>query len=333
MPNESAPKRRRTVLMIAAIVVFAVAGAYAFYLRDMRQIHQRMAGDSQLAQTRHGPIEYVSWGSGPPVLVIHGAGGGYDQGRLLPQAFGRDGYRWISVSRFGYLRSPLPTDASTKAQAESFADLMDALKIDRVAILAMSGGVPPALQFAQHFPNRTAALVLLSGAPFTPLTAKQQDLPMPAWLYQTLFGSDFVFWAITKLSSSSLDIVFDISPAARAELTGPDRAFVEGLVDAFLPVTERTAGLRNEGAAVDPNARYDLAQIKAPTLVVHARDDGINPFAFGKYAAENIPGAEFMIVEDGGHILLGHIDEVKEQVTKFLDTHVASPGARAQGWH
>jgi 2-hydroxy-6-oxonona-2,4-dienedioate hydrolase len=320
------PRWGSIALLISAVLALAVAGLYAIYLRDLRQIHERVIGGSELVQTRHGPIEFASWGSGPPVLVIHGAGGGYDQGRLLPQAFGRDGYRWISVSRFGYLRSPIPADASTKAQAEAFADLLDALKIDRVAILAMSGGVPPALQFAEAFPDRTAALVLLSSAPFTPLTAKQQDLPIPAWLYQTLFGSDFVFWAITKLSPSGLDAVFDISPAARADLTDAEKAFVEGLVAAFLPVTERTAGLRNEGAAVDPKAQYDLTRIKAPTLVVHARDDGINPFAFGEYAAKNIPGAEFMIVEDGGHILLGHIDEVKEQVTKFLDMHWTPPG-------
>jgi pimeloyl-ACP methyl ester carboxylesterase len=60
------------------------------------------------------------------------------------------------------------------------------------------------------------------------------------------------------------------------------------MVDAFAPVTHRTIGLANEGAAIDPPARYPLEQITAPALVVHARDDGINPFAFGAYAARHL---------------------------------------------
>jgi len=319
------PKKRR-VLPIAILGVLLLLGAavYGVYVRDIRAIRDRVARESQIAETRHGPMEYARWGDGPPVVVMHGAGGGYDQGRLIPMAFGGDGYDWISISRFGYLRSPLPEDASTPAQAEAVADLLDQLGIDRVAIVAMSGGVPPALQFAQLFPKRTTALVLLSSAPFSPLEASQQDLPIPAWLYQALFGSDFLFWAAIKLAPSSLDRIFDVSPDARARLSGADRAFVEGLVAAFLPVTDRTAGLRNEGAAVDPGTVYDLAGITAPTLVVHARDDGINPFAFGAYAAEHIPGAEFMALETGGHLLLGHIGPVRERAMSFLGRHAAA---------
>lgn len=122
------------------LLTLAGLGVYVAYARDMQRITQHVALGSKLAQTRHGPIEYASWGSGPAVLVVHGAGGGYDQGRLLPQAFGGGGFTWISVSRFGYLRSAMPEVASTEAQAEAFADLLVALKIDRVAILAMSGG-------------------------------------------------------------------------------------------------------------------------------------------------------------------------------------------------
>ncbi|MBV7265465.1 hypothetical protein [Erythrobacter ani] len=42
-----------------------------------------LAGKQSLCETCHDPIEYVSWGEGPTVLVIHGAGGGFDPGRLL----------------------------------------------------------------------------------------------------------------------------------------------------------------------------------------------------------------------------------------------------------
>jgi 2-hydroxy-6-oxonona-2,4-dienedioate hydrolase len=314
--------RRRLGWFVIGLLLAVACVATIFYLRDMDRITRRLASESEIVATRHGMIEFASRGSGPAVLVVHGAGGGYDQGLLIPQVFGGDGYRWIAVSRFGYLRSALPQDASTMAQAEAFADLLDTLMIDRVAVVAMSGGVPPALQFAAQFPDRTAALVLVSTAPFTPLTAQAQELPMPAWVYQALFRSDAVFWAVIRLSPQRLDAMFDISPALRAEMTAADAAFATGLVDSFLPVTGRIAGLRNEAAAIDPAARYDLDRIRAPTLVVHARDDGINPFAIGEYAATHIPGATFMVVPSGGHLLLGHTEAVRARLMGFLRSHL-----------
>lgn len=309
---------RRWLAIGLAGVAIAASLVLSVYIADMNRIAQRLVSGSDLIMTRHGPVEFMSRGSGPAVLVVHGAGGGYDQGLLLPKRFGSDGYRWISVSRFGYLRSTLPEDGSTVAQAEAFADLIDALGIDRVAVLAMSGGVPPALQFARLFPERTSALMLLSTAPYTPLTVADQGLAIPAWVYQALFSSDFVFWAVVRLFPSRLDAFFDVSAEARAHLTDQDQAFVSGLVDAFLPVTGRVAGLRNEGAAIDPGTGYELAAIAAPTLVVHARDDGINPFAIGVHTAKGIAGAELMALPDGGHLLLGHTDDVRDRVREFL---------------
>jgi len=284
----------------------------------MRVTRERLAAASQIVATRHGPIEYTTWGEGSAVLVIHGAGGGYDQGVSIARAFGGDGFRWISPSRFGYLRTPLPADASTAAQADAFADLLDTLQIKRVAILAFSGGVPPALQFAQRYPERTSALALLSGAPYTPLTAAEQKLPMPIWVYQALFRSDFPYWVLQKVARSGLEPMFDITPALRAEVTPEEQPFIDSMVDAFQPVTARIDGVKNEGAAVDPGASYQVEAITMPTLVVHSRDDHLNPFSFGEYTARHIPGAQFMSLASGGHLLLGHHAEVRARVNAFL---------------
>jgi pimeloyl-ACP methyl ester carboxylesterase len=305
------------VWLLAAVAVGAIA-TYIPYARDMRATRERLAAGSQVVITRHGPIEYTTWGEGPAVLVVHGAGGGYDQGVAIARAFGGDGFRWISPSRFGYLRTPLPADASTAAQADAFADLLDALNVKQVAILAFSGGVPPALQFAERYPARTSALVLASGAPYTPLTAAEQKLPMPIWVYQALFSSDFPYWVLQKVARSSLEPMFDITPAVRAAATPEERPFSDSMVDAFQPVTARSDGVRNEGAAVDPGARYRVEAITAPTLVVHARDDHLNPFRFGEYTAQHIPGAQFLPLATGGHLMLGHHAEVRARVNSFL---------------
>lgn len=284
----------------------------------MRALTARLAAGSRIVGTPQGRVEFAARGDGPPVIVLHGAGGGYDQGMLIAEAFGGEGFRWIAVSRFGYLRSALPPDPSTAAQADALAGLLDHLGIERVSLLAMSGGVPPALQFARRHPGRTRGLVLLSSAPFTPLGAEQQDLPIPAWLYQALFGSDLPYWLLSKVARDTLLAIFDVSPQLRASLDPEEAAFVDRIVETFRPVTLRTAGLRNEGAAVDPSARYDLDSIAAPALVIHARDDGINPVGFGLYAARHLRDAEFIALDTGGHLLLGHHRTVRAAVRGFL---------------
>jgi 2-hydroxy-6-oxonona-2,4-dienedioate hydrolase len=99
---------------------FAIAGAllagfgvlvYSKYSRDIRAARTRISSGSKLVDTPCGPIEYAEAGNGPPVLVIHGAGGGFDQGLELAQPLIDAGFRVIAVSRFGYLRTPMPAVA------------------------------------------------------------------------------------------------------------------------------------------------------------------------------------------------------------------------------
>jgi 2-hydroxy-6-oxonona-2,4-dienedioate hydrolase len=312
---------RWVALAVVGIVAVVAGTTYVAYARDLQATRDRLSAASQIIQTPYGPVEYTAWGNGPPVLVVHGAGGGYDQGILMTQAYGGEGFRWIVLSRFGYLRTPLPADASTAAQADTFAALLDALGIERVGILAMSGGVPPSLQFAQRYPERTSALVLLSSAPYTPLTAGEQQLPVPIWVYQALFSSDFPFWFLQKIAPRSLDPMFDVSPALRAALTPEEAAMVASMADAFQPVTGRIDGLNNEGAAIDPQATYRVEAISVPTLVVHAEDDHINPFSYGEYTAAHLRGAQFLPLATGGHLLLGHHAEIRAKANAFLQQY------------
>jgi hypothetical protein len=129
LPQEMKPARqRRSWLWLGlAAVVLALAGTHAAYQADMHTIQQRLNAGSRMAATSHGPMEYADLGSGPAVLVLHGAGGGHDQGASMAQAYGGEGFRWIVPSRFGYLRTPLPADASTAAQADALLELLDGL--------------------------------------------------------------------------------------------------------------------------------------------------------------------------------------------------------------
>jgi pimeloyl-ACP methyl ester carboxylesterase len=289
--------------LLAEIIAALLVTAHA--TREVRVRRVRLDAERQIAETRHGPIAYASWGEGPVVLVVHGAGGGFDQGRLIAEALGGDGFRFIAPSRFGYLGSPMPADASTAAQADALAELLDHLGVERAVVLGFSGGVPPALQLAARHPDRVAALAALSSAPFTPHAPDVQERPVPDWLYQALFGSDAVYWTLSKIIPGRLSAAFDARPELRAGLSAEEKQFVDRLVEGFLPASERRAGVRNEGAAIDPAAVYDLERIAAPTFVAHARDDRINPLAVGEAIAARVPGAELVAFDTGGHLLLG----------------------------
>ena len=320
---------RRAVLSILLGLALAGGAIWIVFLNDLRIVNDRLASAAHVAMTRSGPVAFATGGAGPPVLALHGAGGGYDQGRLLAEAFLPEGQRWIAPSRFGYPGVPMPADSSTAAQADALAALLDSLGVDVVTVLAMSGGAPPALQFASRHPDRTQALVLLSIAPYAPLTAETQDLPVPLWLYDALFATDLPFWLALRVSPRALAPMFDARRDLIAQMTAAEAEFLDAMIAAFLPVTQRRAGLANEGAAIDPAVPIDPAGIGVPVLIVHARDDRLTPFSTARFTAERIVGVEFMALDTGGHLLLGHHAVVRRRIAEFLDARSGQPAAPA----
>ena len=75
--------------------------------------------------TARGPIEFAEFGDGPPVLLLHGSMGGWQQGELLARTLDLTGYRIILVSRPGYMQTPLDSGRSAAAQADLYAALLD----------------------------------------------------------------------------------------------------------------------------------------------------------------------------------------------------------------
>lgn len=317
----------RTGFRIAALVVLgaAVAGLGAvtyFYQRDIQQARERVASGSQIAETPCGPIEYAVAGDGPPVLVVHGAGGGFDQGLDFGKPLAELGFRVIAMSRFGYLRTPLPVDASPAAQADAHACLLNALEIKRAAILGASAGAPSSLQFALRHPQRITALVLLVPATYVPRPGGAPSVTSSRsteFLIDLGLRSDFLFWAASRLASQSVIRAVLATPPAVVEGASPEeQARVQLMMDHILPISQRRLGLLNEAAVIPSIQRYALERINAPTLTISVADDLFGTYEAARYTAGQIRGARFVGYPRGGHLWIGHQQDVLNEIALLL---------------
>jgi len=309
--------KTRTGFMIAAIVSVVTAAACWWviteYQRDLRLAHERVSAGSVVVQTPCGPIEYASSGDGPPVLIVHGAGGGFDQGMGFAEPLLARGFQVVAMSRFGYLRTPMPADASAEAQADAHACLMDALKIERAAVIGASAGAPSSMQFALRHPERCAALVLVVPAVYVPRAANAASVTTPAgteFLFDTALRSDFLYWAATRLARRTLVRALAATPLEVVDEAEPrEQARVAEMIDHILPISRRRLGLVNDARVTSSLQRYELERIAAPTLLISMADDLFGTYDAARYSAQHIPGARFIGYAKGGHIWVGHQDD------------------------
>jgi 2-hydroxy-6-oxonona-2,4-dienedioate hydrolase len=314
--------RRLGVVRVAAIpglLVLVAAGVaiYLFFRADMLAARARLLTGSRVLSTACGPIEVAEEGDGPPVLVVHGTGGGYDQGLNFLRRSTGEGFHRIAISRFGYLRTPQPPDISSAAQAQSFVCALDALGLSRVAVVGVSAGAHPAAQFALSHPERVAALALIVPALYTPPEpgATPASGP-PAFVTDYVLRSDFLVWLIARLAPGMLleaagvprSVQPDLSPQLRNEL-----------VDGFSPASARHVGLGNDiRNAVRGWPDLPIEQLEMPVLLVGAADDPYQSGPIVRYSSRRIPVARMVLVERGGHILVGHERRIQEELRDFL---------------
>jgi pimeloyl-ACP methyl ester carboxylesterase len=314
---------RRSVLILASLgLVGAVVLIGWLFNRDVALATARAAQGGVLLATRCGPIEYQEAGTSVPLLVVHGSGGGHDQGMAFARTLAPQGVRVIAMSRFGYLRTPMPADASAAAQADAHVCLLDALGIGRAAVMGGSAGAPSALQMALRHPDRVSALVLLVPLAYKPPTLSDSAPPMPAWVEATmmrLIGSDFLFWtAIHVAREQVIKLVLATPPELLTSASAGERARVNAMLGNILPVSNRAEGLRSDSSVGKHLAPSPLESVHVPTLIVSARDDRYGTYAGAQYTASRIAGAKFIGFEQGGHTWVGHDDEVMAEVVKLL---------------
>ncbi len=308
---------KRFILGSVALVILIPGGfVYRQYRADMSQSYQRIASGGTMVQTACGPIQYAEFGKGAPMLIVHGAGGGYDQGEYFAKLIGGN-YRWIAPSRFGFLGSPVPDGANSALQADAYACLLDALKIDRVGVVGVSMGGPSSLLFALRYPQRTKSLAMISAA-------SHAIPPRPAVLATVfnVFLNDFVFWSMVHASPQGLLVALGVPSEVQKQLSPEEVAQLDGFLESIVPM-----GARQNGQLLEQHmSEYDAEQIrniKAPTLVVHARDDTLVSFEQAEFTAKHIPGAQLIPMEKGGHLALmfNMNDRARQKLLAFLEQY------------
>lgn len=309
-------------LLLLFLVAAGVWVGWRFHTDVQAATARAMQGGS-VVSTRCGPIEYEEAGQGAPLLMIHGSGGGHDQGMLFARDFTAQGIRVIAPSRFGYLGTPLPADATPQAQADAHACLLDALNVPRAAVLGASAGALSAMQLAIRHPDRVSALVLLVPLAYKPATASASPpSPLAEKVLLSLIGSDFIFWTAMHVARDQvIERVLATPPALVAAASPAEQARVNAMVDSILPVSARAEGLRNETRIATQLVPYALEAIRAPTLLISARDDGYGTYANAEYTASRIAGARFIGFEQGGHLWVGHDAEVRRAVADTVIAH------------
>jgi pimeloyl-ACP methyl ester carboxylesterase len=270
-----------------------------------------------MALTRVGPVEYAEAGHGAPALVIHGAGGGYDQGLYIGELVG-NGLRVIAPSRFGYLRTPLPKDVSPAAQAEAHAALLDNLQISRAIVVGVSAGAPSAIEFALNHPERTSALILMVPMAYAPgaLPTLDESASSKAVLQLILRGADFGYWAASRLARGSVVRFLGVPPEVDRNATPQERANITRVMNSVEPLSQRLGGLRVDSAIA--LQAWPLERIQLPTLVVTSRDDLFNTLPAAEFTANHIPGAKLVVFDSGGHLFVGRREEVQSVIRTFL---------------
>jgi pimeloyl-ACP methyl ester carboxylesterase len=274
--------------------------------------------------TSFGRIEYLDRGTGPVVLVIHGITQAADGGlRDVAEELVPDGYRLIVPSRFGYLGSHMPEQATPELQADAFVGLLDALEVNDAVVVAASAGSTSALHLAIGHPERVRALVLVSAN--VPGAHQLKGMP-PKLVFKAIFGSDPILWTmITYLPAliARLSQVLVVPDGVLLE-PGDDEKVSRAMRNVLLG-RRRVVGEVFDAYISNPNVnRIDLSRVLVPTLVMHARDDPGPPYASAVEMSRRIPDARLLTVETGGHMMLGAHADAIEEVARFIKAHSAS---------
>ena len=300
--------------LIAAGAALAGVGAFVYrYRRDLKEAQDRLdAVEREVISTPFGALEYAVRGIGEPLLVSHGIFEGC-AGALLSVRDLMPGRRVIAPSRFGYLGSALPPDATPADQADAFVSVLDHLRLERTVVVGISAGATAALQLALRHPARVERLVIISGN----LPGSTTAVAQPKWA--RFLNRDLPMWTLKVLNRRLLahlaGVPGDFRPSAE------DDRFVSEFIDGLFPIASKVRGIDFDAFLSNPDVNdYPLEQLTVPTLLIHARDDPLVHYEAAVEAAGRIPDSTLVTLDSGGHLGLGQAARIRREVDSFTSS-------------
>jgi pimeloyl-ACP methyl ester carboxylesterase/DNA-binding CsgD family transcriptional regulator len=264
-------------------------------------------GGARLAWARHG--------AGPPVVIAscwlsHLQ---YDWQSPVWRHFLADLGRVATVIRYderGFGLSDWSIDDfSYAARLADLEVIADTIEQDRFALMGMSGGAPIAIGYAAKHPERVSRLILYGAACKGVRQPLGPDADEEAYLALIRAG-----WARTDSVFRRVFTSIFIPDATEEQMGWLDE------LQRMSTSTENAVASRISRRQTDVSEL--LEAIAVPTLVLHARDDRVSPFAGGREISARIPDARLVPLESRNHILLADEPAWADflgEVTAFLE--------------
>jgi pimeloyl-ACP methyl ester carboxylesterase/DNA-binding CsgD family transcriptional regulator len=196
-----------------------------------------------------------------------------------------EGYTLIRYDRLGVGMSDRTVedfDLTLDREVATLRAILDELDLDRVSLIGGSSGGCTAIAYAAQFPERVERLVLYGSYPDgTALTAPGVGDAILAAI-QAHWGLGSRLLSDIFLGRADADAQEKFGRLQREAATADTAAAVLALVYRL-------------------DVRDHLALVRAPTLVVHRRDDRAVPYRLGREVAAAIPGATFIPLKGSAH--------------------------------
>ncbi len=262
---------------------------------------RQLARESNLVETAAGPVEYAA--SGDPrdasVLFVHGSPGGYDQLLPLARRVSRRGYRAVTVSRPGYLRTPQSAGRTPEEHADVLAATVEVLDLGPVVVAGVSGGGPSTLQLALRHPELVHGVVLICAVTLR----DPEGQPRPEDV--RTFGLDWDLGALAARWSPSiaLGLLGIDDPDERRRLLA-DEETTESVRYLFqsMGFSSRRTGYRTDMLSLATDNRSPpLSSLETPVLLLHGSDDPNVPLEHSQYVASQAPHADLRVLDGAGH--------------------------------
>jgi pimeloyl-ACP methyl ester carboxylesterase len=243
-------------------------------------------------------VEVRRGGEGPTIVWLHGPHGLRAKDPVVAALVRR--YTVVAPLAPGFNDADeLDQIRDVHDLALHYDDILEALRLDGVALVGHSFGAMIAAELAAHVPRRVARLVLLS-----PFGLWRDDHPVADLFARPYAAIDRLIWKSGEASAEMADPAnFSNDPVERAV----------GLAQAMTAVAKFIWPIPDKGL------RRRLPRVTAPTLIVQGGDDAFVPAIYADEFVAGIPGARKAIIPGAGHMApYEHTGEVIGLVAQHL---------------